>query len=316
MSHRRKYIYLCVVAISWFQFPAANGISGGVPLVASFAPQQNAPILNDIVPPNILEKSTPQIIKDFPQLDGLEPVSDQKDLPAILQKVGENVEAYFHNFVSTSAQEEVVQQRLRPNGKVEGSLKQKFRYLLVSSGREKDFDLDEFRMDKKGRPAQQKVLWGGTLTKGFASMPALLHPDLQPESRFSLLGRQLQEGGNFLVVAFAQEPATAEFKEKIVGELGTHTVFLQGVVWIDAANFQIVRMSTELLPGPIPQPLIQQTTDITFARVHFEGIPASFWLPQQVAVVSDRVDGRLRNEHRYSDYQLYASQTRMIYQPQ
>ena len=260
----------------------------------------------------IVDKTPQELKRAYPQLEGLEPATDQNDLPLILEKVGANVEAYFHNFISTSAQEEVVQERLRPNGKVDESLKQKFRYLLVPTAGKKDFDLQEYRMDKKGRPAKQKALGGGALTRGFASMPALLHPALQPDSRFSYLGRQNTAGHDALVVAFAQEPAVAQFMEKIGGETGSYTVFLEGLVWIDSGNYQIIRMHTEMLPGQSVKFVMQQITEITFAEVHFEGIPAVFWLPQEVVVDTDRVDGRLRNDHRYSDYQLYASQTKII----
>lgn len=255
-------------------------------------------------------------MQDFPQLEGLQEAPDQSNLSEILRKVGENVQAYFHNFISTSAQEEVVQQRLRPDGKVDGSLKQKFHYLLVSSGRQKDFDLDEYRMNKKGRPVDQKVFHGGTLTKGFASMPALLHPDLQPQSNFKFLGRQKKNDHDLFVIAFAEDPSSAEFREKIVGELGTHIAYLQGLVWVDSESFQIIQMCTQLLPGTYAGTLIQQTTTIDFSRVQFEGISAAYWLPREVEVLTDRRDGLHRNFHLYSDYQLYASQTKMIVQPE
>jgi hypothetical protein len=305
-----------MVGMVMFLLLAPFCIESRVPQAAPMGQEQSEPVLNDVIPPNILEKSTQEIIKDFPQLEGLQPVSDQQDLPMILKKVGENVQVYFHNFVSTSAQEEVIQQRLRPNGKVDGFLKQKFHYLLVSSGRHKDFDLDEYRMDKKGRPVNQKVFHGGTLTKGFASMPALLHPELQPQSQFNFLGRQKKHGLDLFVVAFAEDPERAEFRERIVGELGTHIAYLQGLVWVDPDSFQIVQMSTQLLPGTYNGSLIQQTTTIDFSQVQFQGISASYWLPREVEVVTSRLDGLHRNYHRYSDYQLYASQTKMIVQPQ
>lgn len=260
----------------------------------------------------IVDKTPQELVRTFPQLEGLEAAADQKDLPLILEKVGANVEAYFHNFVSTSAQEEVVQQRLRPNGKVDESLKQKFRYLLVSTAGKRDFDLQEYRMNKKGQPAKQKVLWGGALTSGFASMPALLHPTLQDDSRFRYLGKQNTAGHDAFVVAFAQIPGVTRFREKIGGETGAYTVYLEGLVWIDSSNFQIIRIRTEMLPGQSVNFVMEQITEITFAEVHFEGIPAVFWLPQEVVVETDRVDGRFRNDHRYSDYKLYASQTKII----
>ena len=260
----------------------------------------------------IVDKTPQELMQTYPQLEGLEPAADQKDLPMILEKVGANVEAYFHNFISTSAQEEVVQQRLRPNGKVDESLKQKFRYLLISTPGKRDFDLQEYRMNKKGRPARQKVLWGGALTSGFASMPALLHPALQEDSEFSYLGRQNTAGHDTFVVAFAQIPGVTRFREKIGRKTGAYTVYLEGLVWIDSSNFQIIRIRTEVLPGQSVKSIMQQITEITFSEVHFAGIPVVFWLPQEVVVETDRVDGRFRNDHRYSDYQLYASQTKII----
>jgi len=313
---RRFFVRSFALVMTLPLISSAFCIGSEVSTAAPAGSQQSQPVLTDVVPRNILEKTPQEIIQNFPQLHGLEPAADQKDLSTILKKVGENVQAYFHNFVSTSAQEEVIQQRLKPNGKVNGSHKQKFHYLLVSSGRQKDFDLDEYRMDKKGRPVNQKVFYGGTLTKGFASMPALLHPDLQPQSRFNLLGRQKQDGRDLLVFAFAQDPARAEFRERIVGELGTHIAYLQGLVWVDPANFQVVQICTQLLPGIFTGTLLQQTTTINFAQVHFEGISTAYWLPQEVEVVTSRLDGMHRNYHRYSDYQLYASQTKMIVQPQ
>jgi hypothetical protein len=269
----------------------------------------------ETVPPNpgTLVNRTPQeLIHEFPQLEGLEPAVDQKDLPMILQKAGENVAAYFHNFVSTSATEDVLQQRLRPDGKVQGSLKQRFQYLLVAPPGKGEVEVQEYRMNKKGRPAHQKVLWGGVLTLRFASMPAHFHPSLQEQSRYSYLGKQKIDGHDTCVVAFAQNPIAARYQEKLVRLSGTYVIFLEGIAWIDSATFQIIRLHTEMLPGQSVESLQSQTTDIKFDEVQFEGIPVKFWLPKEVVVSDQWADCSLRNVHAYSDYKLYASQTKII----
>lgn len=276
--------------------------------------ERQKPVLSDpsTVLETIVDKTPQELIQAFPQLEGLEPVADQKDLPMILQKVGQSVEAYFHNFVNTSATEEVLQQRLRSNGKVQQSSKQKFQYLLVASPEKGELDLEEYRMDKKGRRTQQEGLPGGALTLGFASMPAHFHPSLQEESRFNYLGTQKVNGRDARVVAFAQKPDVARYREKMGDLTGTYVVFLEGLAWIDSANFQIIRLRTELLPDSVVKSVQEQTTDITFAEVHFEGIPVVFWLPQEVEVYTELADKKLRNYHRYSNYKLYTSQTRII----
>jgi hypothetical protein len=260
----------------------------------------------------IVYKTPRELAETFTQLEGLEPAADQKDLPMILKKVGQSVQDYFHNFVSTSAAEEVVQQRLRPNNKVQESFKQKFQYLLVASPEKGELDLEEYRMDKKGRRTKQEVLPGGALTSGFASMPAHFHPSLQDESRFSYVGTQKVNGCETWVVAFSQKPEVARYREKMGDLTSIYVVFLEGLAWIDNANFQIVRMHTELLPDMVVRSVQRQDTDINFKEVHFAGIPVVFWLPQEVVVFTELTDKNLRNIHRYSNYRLYTSQTKII----
>lgn len=275
---------------------------------------QEKPVLTDVTPgiKTIVDKTPQELIHEFPQLEGLEPAADQKDLSMILQKTGENVAAYFHNFVNTIATEDVLQTRLRPDGKLQGSLKQRFQYLLLAPPGKAEVDVQEYRMDKKGRPARQKVLWGGVLTLRFASMPAHFHPLLQKGSQFGYLGRQKVDGQDAYVVVFAQNPSVARYREKLVRLSGTYVIFLEGIAWIDSATFQIIRLHTEMLPGQFVESLQNQTTDIKFAEVQFEGIPVKFWLPQEVVVSDKWADYSLRNVHAYSNYRLYTSQTKII----
>jgi hypothetical protein len=107
------------------------------------------------------------------------------------------------------------------------------------------------------------------------------------------------------VVSFAQQPA----KARLAGAFklnGTPSItFTQGLAWIDAETYQIVRVRSDLLT-PLPQVRLErQTTEIDFGAVQFKKISQEFWLPQRVSVAVDWNGKHLRNEHQYSDFKLF-----------
>lgn len=74
----------------------------------------------------------------------------------------------------------------------------------------------------------------------------------------------------------------------------------QGVVWIDAQSFRIVKMRLDLLKPRLDVALERQTTEIGFAGVLIPQVATALWLPQQVTVTTI-YDGQLfRNRHVYS----------------
>jgi hypothetical protein len=85
----------------------------------------------------------------------------------------------------------------------------------------------------------------------------------------------------------------------------SYTTLSQGLAWVDAATFQIVRIHTELL-APLPElRLDKQTIDVDFHEVHFTHLNQTVWLPNEVLVSLDWNGKRLRNRHEYSDYKVF-----------
>ena len=81
--------------------------------------------------------------------------------------------------------------------------------------------------------------------------------------------------------------------------------FSQGLAWVDAANYQIVRLRTDLL-RPLPEVrLDKETTEIDFGEEHFKDIAEAFWLPREVTVSVDWNGKIMRNTHAYSDFKLF-----------
>ena len=118
------------------------------------------------------------------------------------------------------------------------------------------------------------------------------------ESRFRYLGQQRTDGHSTFVVGFAQIPGSVVSPGAILTDRESLPMLLQGITWIDQADFRIVRLRTDLLA---PQPEIsleRQTAYILFGPVHIATLDsrcgclnryASKWRPRASCFKSDIV---------------------------
>jgi tetratricopeptide (TPR) repeat protein len=255
---------------------------------------------------SVATQPLPELMKAMPELAGLVPATSQEELVSILQKTGESVELMFRTFPNTVSVEQIRQERRGKDGKVKNSSAQSFQYLLLARPERWGLGLEEYRTNARGdRGAPVGLKDGFMLTAGFASAPLLFHPAYQSGSNLRYLGRQVLDGRDTYVVAFAQRAETAKMIERFNTENASVLVLLQGVAWIDAATYRIIRMRTDLLKPPTGVRLERQTTEIRFQQIPFTEIATALWLPQEVAVTVDWKGKTFRNSHRYSDFKLF-----------
>lgn len=242
----------------------------------------------------------------IPALNGLAADSNQSSLPHILSRVAENVRAFRANFANTTSLETVEQERLKPSGSPRGhTVRQQFRYLILTTG--SDVTLKEYRTDPLGREQVLKDPKPGFVkTAGFASMPMELGPERQAQYDFKYLGSQTIDGRRTEVIAFAGHAVEQAISGQYVLYAKPIPIILQGVAWIDAASFQVVRMQTELLAPLTFAGLSRLSTSAVFHEVHFHKSAAACWLPQVVDVTADFYGQTYHNRHSYSDYQLFS----------
>ncbi len=239
-------------------------------------------------------------------IQALEPAKDQEPLSSILDGAGAKILEMTQNFPNTSSLEAIHQEKLSSKGKLRGSQDQKFRYLCMMPSRAWGPAFKEYRADSEGGDALPKGIDDGfMLTKGFASTALIFHPTHRPESTFRYLGRQKINGRSTFVVAFAQIPGKAHLIGDFRSGQTSLTTYSQGLAWIDATTYQIIRLHTDLL-RPLPElRLERQAMNIDYNEVHFKHLKEAFWLPGQVTVTIDWNGKELRNTHEYSDFKLF-----------
>jgi len=234
------------------------------------------------------------------------PEDGQQAETRLLDLAGENVREFVENFPGAAANEEITMQQLWNNGKVVASKSRSFRYVIIRQGEGGHSSLHEYRTDLAGKPEEPWGLYKGFRpTTGFASTVVRFHPLARSDSLFRYLGKQTLAGKETGVVTFAQRPGLTQVAGRV--ELGREKrirMLLQGVVWIDPASQQIVRLRTDLLAPLVEAGLFRYTTEVRFREARLSETSKPLWLPAEVTVTTERNNAIYRYIHLFSDYAL------------
>jgi hypothetical protein len=262
----------------------------------------------------------PALQKEVPELRGLQPADTQSDLPTLLAKVGNAAEGLLSAMPNLICREQV--RWVIPGTRFLDSDFRRFNYLIVIERSRSAMTMTEYRTDMRNRRIGE---FGKDLqapaARGFALAWMYFHPTRLSESQSRYLGTQKIDGRKSFVMAFSQVPGRVKFPGGVGSERRTSTLLYQGIAWIDATDFRIVRLRTDLLA---PQPaarLLKLTTEVNFAEVRIPHGDSQLWLPRKATVewrTTDAIalsvlesvpEAGLRyhaiEEHSYSNYHLY-----------
>lgn len=123
------------------------------------------------------------------------------------------------------------------------------------------------------------------------------------------------DGHRTLVLAFAQKPGSVTSPARFIDQAKNVPMFFQGVAWVDASDFHIWRLRTDLL-SPLPEvSLYRLTAEIQFEPTRIAEVSSLLSLPREVKVTSE-VGGFTREEtHKYAEYRLFRVRSRMVLNP-
>jgi hypothetical protein len=263
-----------------------------------------------------------EVMGTVPELKGLTAETSQEGLASLLGHLAQScTDLLRHTPSLVSHEEQITQQRgiSRISEEAFGPLtnairreRQEFGYLLLFRETAGGTELQEYRMDKNGRPIVSAKSQGGQTTVGFASEWLRLLPANQPELRFRYLGREKMDGHENVVIAFAQIPGHVRYPAQFSFDRTLITALFQGIVWVDASDFRIVRMREDLLAPRPDLHLSEMTTTIRFAEVQIPKAASMLWLPKEVTIAWEYKGIALEQRHLYSDFRLYGVHSKIV----
>jgi len=154
-----------------------------------------------------------QLVKKIPDLAGLHPAQDERQLPLLLKRIGQSVDAFVQNIGDLIAREDLTQERLSADGKVRAKHHVEDNYLILRRGYSWGANA-EYRMDDKGNRLEQVGLDQGYLVTAGHALSCIQFSTVaqsQSKSRFRYLGTEMLGASDTYVLAFAQDPGDDNF---------------------------------------------------------------------------------------------------------
>jgi hypothetical protein len=197
--------------------------------------------------------------------------------------------------------EDVVQQKLRPNGNVEVSRHGEFDYFLYMQGNSYDFQLSESRLEVgTSKPARAPML----LSNGFSTLLLVFHPYYRSAFEFSAGAQQTIDGRSVVPVHFshiagARSPAALALRGR------EFPLELEGTAFLDASSGQVVRMDAGLE---------HEMSDVGLRslkiQVDYTPSPKStdnFMVPAKAVVDLETPKQHWKNVHTFHNYKLFST---------
>jgi hypothetical protein len=212
------------------------------------------------------------------------------------------VVAYIAKLADLHCTEDVVQEKLKPNGGTEVSSKSQYDYFLYMQGNSYDFQLSESRLEVgTQKPARQPLL----LTNGFSTLLLVFHPYYRNAFDFTAGPAENLDGRSVIPVHFAhvqgaRTPAALALRGR------EFPLELEGTAWLDANTGQVVRMVAGLE---------REMTDVGMKalRIRVDYMPSPkasdhFMVPARAEVELQTPKQHWRNTHTFHNYKLFSTE--------
>jgi hypothetical protein len=240
---------------------------------------------------------------------GGQPATNEKnqstcDFDELMLRTSMQVQKLVENVNKISAIEVLEHERLNKHGKVVEREKHRFNYVaLVAETSPGELNVDEYR---DGGVGANGGFPHDIATVGMPSLAMIFHPYHIGEFEMTCDGRAVWHDQPVWQMSFQQrkdKPARIS-TFRMGGKL--FPVLLKGRAWIDAKNYQIIHLETDLLEA-IPQiKLNVEHQALDYGPVQFANSEIKMWLPQQCEIFVDSGGRQFHHRHQYSQYRIFS----------
>jgi tetratricopeptide (TPR) repeat protein len=220
----------------------------------------------------------------------------------VVDMSGDRVKQLVDSMAQFSATEDLLHEQLDQVGSPISKETRKFDYVAsITEARPGFLAVDEYRNDRYGLPDLPDHI----VTSGFVALALVFHPNMRENFQITCEGLGQWHGQATWLMRFQQrEDKPNRLENYVVGSQG-HRVDQKGRAWINADNFQIVRIEAELV-NPVQQLSVQhQITE--YGPVHFQKKNIDLWLPQSADLFFELNRHRYYRRHSFDHYMLFTT---------
>ena len=228
-------------------------------------------------------------------------------LDDLLARTGTQVASLLEQFSDVKCTEQVRQQKLAPNGKVERDAQSTYDYLVILTNAGGELSLNESRLPLHEVKADKKNT-SLLVTNGFATLFLVFHPYYAGSFEFTAVGPDLigghkEEKVSFQYVRGRRSPAVLALRGR------EYPLPLSGTAWIDPETGAIARITADIGNRMEDVGLKTMHSEVNYAPVAFRGVKAPYWFPAEAEVEVETERQHWRNTHVFTDYKRFSVST-------
>lgn len=228
-------------------------------------------------------------------------------LTNLLARASTQTSTFLDRFSEAKCTEQVRQEKLGRDDKVELKEDSTYDYLIILSSAGGELNLSESRIPLHEAKRDRKNT-SMLLSNGFATLFLVFHPYYSAAFRFALMGNE-EVGGrtlekiHFEHIAGMKSPAALALRGR------EYPLELSGTAWIEPQTGSIARIEAGIADTLQDVGLKALSTEIDFAPLKFPDSPDSFWFPTQARVEVETPRQHWRNLHQFTAYKKFSVST-------
>ena len=228
-------------------------------------------------------------------------------LDSLLARTGSQVAGFLDQFSDVKCTEQVEQEKLGKDGKVELKDESTYDYLVILTNPGGELSLDESRLAVKAAKPNKKNM-PLLISNGFATLFLIFHPYYAESFQFALLEDEVVASHQLNKVSFqhipgSRSPAALALRGK------EYPLELSGTAWIDPETGVITKIVAEIGKSMEDVGLKSLRSEIEFAPAPFRDMKQPYWFPVQASVEVETPRQHWRNTHRFTDYKRFSVST-------
>lgn len=226
----------------------------------------------------------------------------------ILDRTSQRVSEFLDQFSNVKCTEQVTQQKLKPDGKVEIEQVSSFDYLVMLTNNGGDLTFNESRLPIKESKLDRRQPVSMLLTNGFATLFLVFHPTYLNNFEFTDAGEDSIEGRHARKVRFQHVHNTRSIAALALRGR-EYPLELSGTAWLEPDSGDILKIEAGI--GSTLEDVGMKTlaSSIRFAPVAFSKDQAPYWFPAEAVVEVETPKQHWRNTHHFSAYKQFSVST-------
>jgi len=237
-----------------------------------------------------------------------EPASpDAQRLNDLLARTSGQAAAFLDQFSDVKCTEQVRQEKLGKDDKVELKEDSTFDYLVILTNAQGELNLSESRIpihqSKRDRKNTSMLL-----SNGFATLFLVFHPYYSAAFTFTLAGEDTIAGRTLEKISFVHVPGMKS-PAALALRGREYPLELSGTAWIDPQTGSIAKIEAGIADSLQDVGLKALTSQIDFAPLKFKDSKQEYWFPTEARVEVETPRQHWRNLHQFTAYRKFSVST-------